>query len=468
MTNKRTGSEKQASEQGPLSTRRNLPQVERLASAIGDSWPHPLRVAASRAVIEQASNAALGGTRVPEFDELVSAATRYLELESRRGLTQVINATGVILHTNLGRAPVSRATAEAVVDFATGFSNLEYDLESAQRGSRYTHAAALIKSLTGAEDALVVNNNAAATLLALRGLALGGEVIVSRGELIEIGGEFRLPDVMAESGALLREVGTTNRTHLSDYENAIGPETAAVLKVHTSNFQVVGFTKQASSAELARMCKEKGVKFINDLGSGLLSHKVAGSPKWLAGEPSVDEAVAEGTDIVCFSGDKLLGGPQCGILCGSAEAVQMLRKQPLLRALRVDKITLAALEATLTKYSRREEADLPLWQMARLDTATLSERAHRVVKLVHGERAKLDIVDGHSTFGGGAAPGSEIPTVLIEIAPRDVKPTELFRGLVDNDPPIITTVENDRVLIDLRTVLEGGDELIAAALNRLL
>ncbi|MGH2383006.1 MAG: L-seryl-tRNA(Sec) selenium transferase, partial [Candidatus Limnocylindria bacterium] len=326
----------------------------------------PRRVAAdaARAAIEEARSAIEQGAEPPAPESIESRALALAEGMGRVRLRRVINATGVILHTNLGRAPLSPAALEAM-SRVSGYSNLEYDLDEGRRGSRYHHAAGLLTSLTGAEAALVVNNNAAAVLLALTALARGREVMISRGELIEIGGEFRIPEILALSGAELREVGTTNRTHLRDYERALGPRTGAIMRVHPSNYQVVGFTAAAITSDLIELAHRHRLPFIHDLGSGLLRRRVSGRElPWLAAEPSVVEALSEGADLVTFSADKLLGGPQAGVLVGARETIDVVKATPLLRAIRVDKLTLAALEATLELYLHEREMELPIWSMA--------------------------------------------------------------------------------------------------------
>ncbi|HKN48881.1 MAG TPA: L-seryl-tRNA(Sec) selenium transferase, partial [Actinomycetota bacterium] len=343
---------------------RQLPQVDRLIDALGPAGgagaggePHALKAAAARRVIDEARGAIGGGAPAPTMEQLAASASRLLEAGRRRRVVPVVNATGVLLHTNLGRAPMGRRQLDAVEAVATAYSNLEFDLAEGRRGSRYDHARELLTTLTGAEAALVVNNNAAAVLLVLASLvrgARGREVVISRGELIEIGGEFRIPSILQESGATLREVGTTNRTHLKDYREAIGEPTAAVMKVHPSNYQVVGFTKSVPGRELAELAHAApggGIPLIHDIGSGLLRHSIAGRQlPWLAEEPTVEASLADGADVVTFSGDKLLGGPQAGLIAGRAEIIAAMEHSPLLRTYRVDKTTLAALEATLLTY----------------------------------------------------------------------------------------------------------------------
>ncbi|HWD08682.1 MAG TPA: L-seryl-tRNA(Sec) selenium transferase, partial [Actinomycetota bacterium] len=406
---------------------------------------------------------------VPSLEALAVAAGRILREGRRRRVVPVINASGVLLHTNLGRAPMSARAMAAVAEVSAGYSNLEFDLAQGRRGSRYDHARELLTTLTGAEAALVVNNNAAAVLLALATQARGREVVISRGELIEIGGEFRIPDIMNESGALLREVGTTNRTHLKDYRAALGERTGAILKVHPSNYQVVGFVKSVPARQLAALAHESGLLLIHDVGSGLLRRKVAGREfGWLAEEPTVEEALADGADIVTFSGDKLLGGPQAGIIVGTAAALKPMERSPLLRTYRVDKTSLAALEATLLAYLEGAEAELPLWSMALTGAAEIEARAAAIQADLASLPAKLALAPGFSTTGGGSGPGARIPTVLLEVTSLHRAAADLRAALVGGDPPVVARVEEERVLLDLRTVVPGQDRAVAEALRRVL
>jgi L-seryl-tRNA(Ser) seleniumtransferase len=380
-------------------------------------------------------------------------------------LIPVINATGVIVHTNLGRAPLARAAAGRVAALATGYANLEYDLEAGGRGARDRHAERLLCRLTGAEAAVVVNNNAAAAMLALAALSAGREVVVSRGELVEIGGGFRVPDVMAQSGALLREVGTTNRTRVSDYAAAIGDRTAAILRVHPSNFRIEGFTERPTLAELVALGRRFGVVVVEDLGSGYLG-AAAGAPP-VADEPDVQASVAAGADIVTFSGDKLLGGPQAGILVGRSEAIGAVRKHPLMRALRVDKLTYAALEATLLEYvTGRAARTVPVLRMTGLTPEAIRRRASALATRLRAAGFGATLADGVSTIGGGSAPGSRLPTVLIALTKPGVSASALDARLRALDPPVIARIEADRVVLDLRTVLEEQDEVLAELLGR--
>jgi L-seryl-tRNA(Ser) seleniumtransferase len=380
-------------------------------------------------------------------------------------LRPVVNATGVVLHTNLGRALLSPAAIAQVGAVALAYSNLELDLETKERGSRYTHVEGLLHRLTGAEGGLVVNNNAAAVLLALESLARGREVIVSRGELIEIGGEFRIPDIMQRSGAVLREVGTTNRTHVRDYAQAIGPDTALLLKVHASNYRVVGFTAEVSSRELAQLGRERGIPVMEDLGSGSL---VDLRPYGLPHEPTVPEVVAAGVDLVSFSGDKLLGGPQAGIVVGRSDLVRRLARNPLNRALRIDKLTLAALEATLTAYEAGDALRvIPTLALLAQPLAVIRARARRLMTLLTSElrrRLRAELIETASQVGGGALPTAELPTVALALGVEAVQARALDEALRRADPPVIGRIADDRLLLDCRTVLPSQVRGLAAAL----
>src|SRR6266511_1070133 len=376
------------------------------------------------------------------------AAQLREELSAARAprLRRVINATGIIVHTNLGRAPLPDAALERVVDVARGYSNLEYDLVAGARGSRQEHVADVLRRLTGAEAALVVNNNAAAVMLALAALAEGREVLVSRGELIEIGDGFRIPDVLVRSGARLREVGTTNRTRASDYERAIGPETAAMLRVHQSNFRLVGFTEQPGVAELAAVARRHELPLVDDLGSGAFHS--------FEDEPSARDSVAGGADLACFSGDKLLGGPQAGVIVGRADLVERLRRHPLQRALRADKLTLAALEGTLRLYLEPQRAarEIPVLRMLGELAETVRARAERLAEAVQGE-----VEETVSRVGGGALPLAELPSFACAVE------EELAAPLRSADPPVVGIVRDGCLLLDCRTLPDDELEEVAAA-----
>ena len=393
-------------------------------------------------------------------DTIEGLARTALTSQARGSLRPVINATGVVIHTNLGRAPLADAAIERVASIARGYSNLEYDLGTGRRGSRTIHAESLITAITGAEAALVVNNNAAAIMLILSGLASGREVVISRGELVEIGGGFRIPDVMRQSGAMLREVGTTNRTRINDYAASAAAATAILLRVHPSNFRIEGFTERPTLAELTGLSRAIGVPVVEDLGSGCLTDD-------LAGEPSVQASIAAGVDVVCFSGDKLLGGPQCGIIAGRRALIDRLRTHPLMRALRADKITFALLEATLSEYQAgRAATAIPVQRMLHMTAEEIETRAQALADALASNGWRVAMMSGSSAVGGGSAPGLQLPTVLLAIA-RDGEATEATeRWLRSLDPPVVARIEHDRVVLDLRTVLPGQDTELAALLTR--
>ena len=413
---------------------------------------------------------------------VADAAERQLRQNLSHSLRTVINATGVILHTNLGRAPLAQCSLEHISATAGTYSNLEYDLATGERGKRDVHVARLFDKLLNQDDAaagvparagaepgppatptIVVNNNAAAVLLALNTLADGGEVIVSRGELVEIGGSFRIPEIMAKSGAALREVGTTNRTRLSDYARAINDRTRLLLRVHRSNFQITGFTEQPSLEELAKLAREKNLPLMEDLGSGsLLDLRSVGVP----GEPSVIDSLRAGVDIVTYSGDKLLGGPQAGILSGRRDLIARARANSLFRALRVDKLAYAALEATLLAYVKRRYESIPALRMMRLAKEEIDQRAQLVAAALHSSRLSVEVIDGESVIGGGAAPSAVLPTRLLAISGEDLSADEIASRLRAFDPPVIARVEEGRVVLDLRTVFPEQDRVIADAITK--
>jgi L-seryl-tRNA(Ser) seleniumtransferase len=390
--------------------------------------------------------------------QIEEAAGAQLKTQFRGSLRPAINATGVVIHTNLGRAPLAAGAVERLANVATGYSNLEYDIAKGARGSRTVHAEQLLTALTGAEAAVVVNNNAAATLLILAGMGMGREVIISRGELVEIGGGFRVPDVMAQSGAVLREVGTTNRTRITDYRAAIGAKTALVLRVHPSNFRIEGFTERPALDDLVEAAHAAGIPIVEDLGSGCLVATIEA-------EPTVQQSVAAGVDLVCFSGDKLLGGPQAGVIVGKKEFVDRLRRHPLMRALRVDKLTLAALEGTLLEYlAGRAEETIPVLRMIHTDAAAIEDRAQRVAERLSVSGWRVSLVSGSSAIGGGSAPGVELPTVLLALSRAGRSADELEAALRALDPPVIARIEDDHLVLDLRTVNEADDERLAELL----
>ena len=435
------------------------PEVQALEAEVG----HDLTTRVVRQVLAEARQAVQAGLGALPLQVLaLQAVERGREL-LRPSLRPVINATGVVLQTNLGRAPLS-ASALAAMREVAAYSNLEFDLEAGERGSRYVHAQGLLQQLTGAEGALVVNNNAGAILLALTGLAAGREVIVSRGQLVEIGGGFRIPDVLAESGARLVEVGTTNRTYASDFEAACTSQTALLLYVHTSNFRLLGFVHQPEIAELAQVARARGVLLVVDLGSGVLLDTAAFG---LAHELTVQECLAAGADLVTLSGDKLLGGPQAGIILGREALVARLRQHPLTRALRVDKLTLAGLSATLTSYlTGRAREELPIWRMIGLASEVVARRARRLARRLRDLGADAEVIAGSSTIGGGSLPGETLPTCLVAI--RVPSPDALARRLRLGEPAVVGRIEGERYLLDLRTVLPEQEPVLERALQAAL
>ncbi|MFQ5897746.1 MAG: L-seryl-tRNA(Sec) selenium transferase [Candidatus Methylomirabilia bacterium] len=428
-------------------------------------------VAAVRELLAAERRRVLQGVGGPVALDAEGLAQRVVTELARAGpfsLVPVINATGVVLHTNLGRALLSSLAIERLRQVGTAYVNLELDVAEKARGSRYAHVEGLLCRLTGAEVGMVVNNNAAAVLLALESLARGKEVVVSRGELIEIGGEFRIPDIMRRSGALLREVGTTNRTRITDYAEAVGPDTALLLKVHSSNYRVVGFTAEVPARELVELGRQRGVAVMEDLGSGCL---VDLRPYGFPYEPTVQEAVAAGVDLVSFSGDKLLGGPQAGILVGRRDLVERLKKNPLNRALRVDKLTVAALEATLYAYEAGTALQtIPTLRVLTEPLVAVRRRARRLLRGLSPEvRARLGVtlVDDRGRVGGGALPLVELATAAVALSPAGCSIQELDHALRAGEPPVIARIAEDRLLLDCRTVQNAEVALLARALSRL-
>ena len=404
---------------------------------------------------------------------MAGAVEKQVRLDLDYSLRSLINATGVILHTNFGRAPLGDSAIEHIRETAASYSNLEFELATGTRGKRDAHAERLFRQLLSAEfenkmrepvSTIVVNNNAAAVLLALNTLADGGEVIVSRGELVEIGGSFRIPEVMAKSGAILREVGTTNRTRTADYESAINEKTRLLLRVHRSNFEITGFTEQALTAELAALAHRRGISLMEDLGSGaLFDLRSIG----INDEPGVLHSLRSGVDIITYSGDKLLGGPQAGLISGDPALVARMRANPLFRALRVDKLIYAALEATLLAYVRGDHDAIPALRMMRLSQDEVGERAKALAATITTPRLKIEIVDGESVLGGGAAPSAILPTRVLALSCEGLSADELAAQLRGSDPPIIARIEEGHVVLDLRTVFPQQDAAVAAALNRI-
>ncbi|MFN3430765.1 MAG: L-seryl-tRNA(Sec) selenium transferase, partial [Candidatus Sericytochromatia bacterium] len=407
----------------------------------------------------------LAGEPPRETDALAAAAMARLERLFRPRLRRVVNATGVVLNTNLGRSPLPPAVLEGLTAIAGGYSNLELDLETGQRGSRYSHVEELLCRLTGAEAALVVNNCAAAVLLVVDAFARGREVVVSRGQLIEIGGSFRLPEVITGSGARLVEVGTTNKTYLGDYENALGPDTGLLMLSHTSNYRIIGFTAEVERGALADLGRARGVVTVEDLGSGLLVDLTRfGVPK----EPTVQESVESGIDLVTVSGDKLLGGPQCGLILGRKDLIARLKRHPLLRALRQDKLGLAALEGTLRLYLQPDHvvAEVPIFKaMAKRPDALKGEANRLAERLAPLPGVAVRVIEGTSSVGGGTLPGVELPTWLVAVRPEALGVDELARRMRTGEPAVVGRIAEDQLLLDPRTLLEGDEARVQAALE---
>jgi L-seryl-tRNA(Ser) seleniumtransferase len=448
---------------------RKLPSVDevvrdkRLKDFIS-RYSHEQAVTLIREVIEEARQRILAGVSGEEMKDLVPQVLARAGSWERRALKAVINATGVILHTNLCRAPLSREALKAMADAASGYCNLEYDLEEGERGPRAPQIESLLCTLTGAESSLIVNNNAAAVLLCLAAVAKGREVVVSRGELVEIGGEFRLPDVIVQGGCVLREVGSTNHTYLRDFEAAVNENTAAFLKAHTSNFRIVGFTSSVSAKELCALAHEKGLPVIEDLGSGSLLDTASFG---LSPEPTIPSTVGAGIDLVTFSCDKLLGGPQAGVVVGKKEWVERLRKHPLARALRVDKLILAGLGATLQHYVKGEAPQkVPVWQMISAPLPSLEKRVKALERKLDKAGLESGMVASTATVGGGSLPGETLPSKALVLWSAGT-PQELSRQLRLSDPPVVPRIEEDTLMLDLRTVLPEQDPTLAEALLRL-
>jgi len=441
---------------------RQRPAIQRLTAEFG----HQAVVNALRREADAWRARLTTSTEHPSAETLAASiehdTARALADVITPSLRPVINATGVIIHTNLGRAPLAEPAIARLRTLGGGYSNLEFDLATGSRGSRATHAESLLCAVTGAEAAVVVNNCAAATLLVLSAIARGREVLVSRAELVEIGGGFRVPDVMAQSGAKLREVGTTNRTRLSDYALAIGDRTAAILRVHPSNFRIEGFVERTPVPELAALAQRFDLPLVEDLGSGL---SVSDPPPALEAEPRVQQVLAAGVDVLCFSGDKLLGGPQAGIIAGRRRWIDPIRRHPLMRALRVDKLTYAALEATLVEHvTGRANHTVPVLRMAALDANAIGARAEQIAAALRSAGWSADVVDGTSAIGGGSAPGTGLPTRLVAIARNGLTADALEEHLRRLDPPVVARIEHDRVVLDLRTVEPEDDHKLATLL----
>lgn len=448
-----------------MTSLRELPSVDQLLQTPqSQEWValygRPLTVEAIRSGLNEARAHYGRQGSLPERQALLQAIADTLEMWAAPTLQPVINAAGVILHTNLGRAPLSQAALQAIQNVSQGYSTLEYDLKQGKRGSRLVHAEALLARLTGAQAAIVVNNNAAAVLLTLTALARRRGVVIARSQLVEIGGGFRVPDVMMQSGARLLEVGTTNRVHLADYANALQEKPALFLRAHRSNFRLIGFTSEPELAEIAAIAHQAGLPLVDDLGSGALLDT---SRYGLGHEPTVQESLAAGADLVCFSGDKLLGGPQAGIIAGRADLVARLKKHPLARAIRADKLCLAALTATLLHYLKDEvESQVPIWRMISMPAEQACNRAEAwAAALGQGE-----VIPGESTVGGGSLPGETLPTYLLSLSVPG--PDRFLARLRQQKPPLIARLQDDRVVLDPRTVLPEQEETLLRVLKQAL
>jgi L-seryl-tRNA(Ser) seleniumtransferase len=459
---------------------RALPQVQKLmeteaARELTVLFPRQAVVGALRDALDAVRRALLagdigGGAVSPESlnGTLLAAARAALELDRHRHMRRVINGTGIVIHTNLGRAPLAEAAVAAVAEAASAYSNLEFDLESGERGSRYAAVTGLLHELTGAEASLVVNNNAAAVLLAVSAIAQGGEALVSRSELVEIGGSFRVPDVIRQGGARLVEVGTTNKTRASDYEAAVTPDTRAIVKVHQSNYRIVGFTSAPAMTELAALARARGLVLMEDLGSGtLLDLRTIGLPH----EPTVRESVAAGADLVMFSGDKLLGGPQAGIVVGRKDLIGILKAHPLLRAVRIDKLSLAALEATLKLYRNPDRlvASVPVLAMLAAPMPVLERRAEDLAARLRGIGGlEVDTTDGNSYSGGGSLPETALPTRIVTIRASGLGTAELARRLRLHRPAVVGRIAGGRLTLDARTLDDCDLPTVADAVGTVL
>jgi len=456
---------------------KQLPAIDRLLNAppllaMSDQIPRTLLLEAAQetvAALRQELLQLSATAATPDLSlEAVAGRAALLAAEKMRpSLRKVINATGTLLHTNLGRAPLAQCALDAIAEVSRGYSNLEFDLESGERGHRFAHVEELLCRLTGAEAAVVVNNNAGAVLLALTALAKGREAIVSRGEMVEIGGAFRIPEVMAAGGVLLKEVGTTNKTHLRDYGNAIGNETGLLMKIHTSNYRIVGFTSAVSGTELVALGQEHGLPVLEDLGSGMLFDL---SPFGLPQEPTVAEAVAAGIDVITFSGDKLLGGPQAGLIVGKQAAIGKIRQHPMARALRIDKLSLAALEATLRLYLDRERAiaEIPVLQMLAAPAEAIKQRCQRLARKLRpvlGALVSLEIVAEPAAVGGGALPLTQLPGHALALTPRNISVDTLASRLRQGTPPVVGRIQEGRLLLNPRTIFAAEEPQLVAALR---
>jgi L-seryl-tRNA(Ser) seleniumtransferase len=454
---------------------RNIPSISKLLDSksiqqLLVKYSRPFVVSSITEVLEgirsQIEAGILDESQLEEqVQHLDSLLQNQIAVKLSPSLQPVINATGVVIYTNAGRSPIAKGVLNQVAEIVTGYTNLEYDLECGKRGHRDLHFESRVKELLGCESATVCNNAAAALLLILNTLALGKKVLVSRGELIEIGGSFRLPAIMEKSGAILKEVGTTNKTKASDYREGIDSDTALILKVHPSNYQIVGFTQQPSLEELVEIAKEAGIPLVYDVGSGYLFQA---PHTFLAAEPTVSDALAAGSDLVCFSGDKLLGGPQAGLILGRQNLVSQVRRNSLMRALRVDKIIYSALEWTLMEYAKGDYLrTLPIWNFMSQSPEDIRERAERLAEAHAGGDLEISLQTGFSVTGGGSAPEEQFPTWLLSVTSSPWSPNQLEERLRRHSPPILCRIQDDQVLLDLRTVFPEQDAIIASALNDL-
>lgn len=458
---------------------RHLPSVDAILSSLGshaDMEPLPRPLVRSLAnefldiLREEIRAGIVTDAAVLHLESLMPRLTAYVRAKARPHFRRVLNATGVVVHTNMGRSLLAKEAVDAVVEACAHYSNLEFDLQTGERGSRYSHVEQIVCDITGAEAALVVNNNASAVFIMLETLAKGREVVVSRGQLVEIGGSFRIPDVMSKSGAVLHEVGATNRTHVKDYEAAINENTAALMRVHTSNFRLIGFTKEVSLPEMRELGDRYDLPVLEDLGSGSLFHF---DGTGLMNEPTVQEVVAQGADVVSFSGDKVLGGPQAGIIVGKKKWIDLIKKNPINRAIRIDKMTLAALEATLRLYLDMKEAreKVPTLKMITMPYATLRARAGRLAKVLRselGEDVTVAIRKGMSRVGGGAFPEQDLATALVTVCPKEMTVPEFRKRLLETEPPLVARIEDDVFCIDPRTLAPGEYRLVADAIRQAL
>ena len=446
---------------------RDLPSVDRVMSSDGmaaltESYPRDWVVDLVRRELDRARQKIRDGGKAPSAGDVADGVGGELRSINEVAPRQVINATGVIVHTNLGRAPLSQSAIDAMTQAARGYTDLEMDLSTGRRGSRQAHLQSLLQQVTGAEAALAVNNNASALLLGLSALSVGKEVIVSRGEAVEIGGGFRIPDVLKQSGATLVDVGTTNRTYIRDYQDAITDNTSAMLKVHSSNFRVEGFTAEVEPSELVELSKERGIPVLHDVGSGALLPTEAYG---LAHEPTPQQSIAAGVGLVFFSGDKLLGGPQSGIVVGQTELVRRLERHPLARAVRIDKMSLAGLTATVLHYLKQEaEAEVPIWKMISAGEQGIKDR---VTRWKNQLSLPGEVISGRSAIGGGSLPGETLPTWVLALSCEGDAggPERVMRRLREADPPVIARIEDDRVILDPRTVTPDDEEALLSALR---